>query len=368
MSFWARIQKTVQLGSGSGLPWLFKGQPVSSLVLRLMPTGSIPPALKVWGRQGGSLTTRVIALRRGTLLLVVSAALGAHAGGQSQSPAKTPEAPTTPESRRAVKFERNLVYGKAGGQELRLNLARPTEAAPNRPCIVFVHGGGWTGGDKDIYDEAIRFAAGKGYVGATVEYRLAPAHRFPAQVQDVKCAVRYLRAHAEQYGIDPKRIGAAGDSAGGQLVMMLGVTRPEDGLEGDGGWSGTSSAVQAVVSYYGPTDLGAADVPELSKWVVEAFLGAPAAKVPDVCRKASPIFYVHTGQAPILLLQGTVDPLVPTTQAVRMATAMSAAKAAGRVELIVGAAHGFSGAQQQHAIETTAAFFDEHLRAERITK
>ncbi len=324
-------------------------------IQRALPLGNVPRLEWLRGRQ------RI-------LLLVVSVASGAIAGGQSPSRAGTPTAPTALESPRAVKFERNLVYGKSGGQELRLNLARPVEAGPSRPCIMFVHGGGWTGGDKEAYDEAIRVAVEKGYVGVTVGYRLAPAHRFPAQVQDVKCAVRYLRAHAEQYGIDPKRIGAAGDSAGGQLVMMLGVTRPEDGLEGDGGWSNMSSAVQAVVSYYGPTDLGAPDVPMVSKWVVEVFLGAPAAKVPDLCRQASPLFYVHAGQAPLLLLQGTVDPLVPTTQAVRMATAMSAAKAAGRVELIVGAAHGFSGAQQQHAIEATTAFFDEHLRVDRAAK
>lgn len=341
---------------------------MSRIVLR-RKLANIAPALKARPRQRRSLNASVITLRRGTLLLLVSAALGAHAGGQSPSTAPPPATTLmAPESHPVVKFERDLLYGKAGGEELRLNLARPIGAAPARPCIVFVHGGGWTGGDKNMYDEAIRFAAGKGYVGATVGYRLAPAHLFPAQVQDVKCAVRFLRAHAEHYGIDPKRIGAAGDSAGGQLVMMLGVTRPEDGLEGDGGWSETSSAVQAVVSYYGPTDLGAPDVPELSKWVVTAYLGAPAAKVPDVCRKASPLSYVHTGQAPMLLMQGTIDPLVPTTQAVRMGMAMSAAKAAGRIEIMVGAAHGFSGADQQHAIEATTAFFDEHLRAARIGK
>ncbi len=102
--------------------------------------------------------------------------------------------------------------------------------------------------------------AQQGYVSATIGYRLAPKHKFPAQVNDVKCAIRFLRAHADEYGIDPNRIGACGFSAGAHLAMMLGVVQKKDNLEGDGGNPDQSSAVQAVVSYFGPTDLTAEDI------------------------------------------------------------------------------------------------------------
>src|SRR4051794_10569699 len=140
-----------------------------------------------------------------------------------------------------VQFTRDVVYGKGGGEDLKLNIARPKNpAAKKLPCIVFIHGGGWQMGDRAAHDWATWDAAHRGYVSATIGYRLAPKHKFPAQVNDVKCAIRFLRAHADEYGLDPDRIGACGFSAGGHLVMMLGVTSKEDGLEGDGGWADQS--------------------------------------------------------------------------------------------------------------------------------
>lgn len=266
-------------------------------------------------------------------------------------------APTTAPS---VEFHRDVAYGKADGTALHLDLARPSDVDHALPCVLFIHGGGWAHGSKSQFDLAIRTAAAKGYVAATVDYRLAPKFQFPAQVEDVKCAVRYLRSHAKQYGIDPDRIGALGDSAGGHLVLMLAVTRPTDGFEGSGGWKGTSSAVQAVVSWFGPTDLAAADMPEISKPIVREFLGAYPA--PELCHKASPITYVHQGECPILLLQGTIDPLVPYTQAVIMAKRMTDEHTPGRAELLIGAGHGFAADDLKHAIDASVAFLDEHLR------
>src|SRR3954451_7438253 len=159
-----------------------------------------------------------------------------------------------------VQFTRDVVFGKGGGEELKLNLARPADAARKRlPCVVFIHGGAWSAGDRAAHADDIRRLAALGYVAATGDYRLAPKHPFPAQVQDVKCAVRFLRAHAEPYGLDPDHIGAWGVSAGGHLALMLGVTQKEDGLEGDGGWPEQSSAVQAVIAFYPRTDLTAGD-------------------------------------------------------------------------------------------------------------
>jgi acetyl esterase/lipase len=135
----------------------------------------------------------------------------------SFAPARAADAPGD------VQFRADVVYGKAGDVELKLDLSRPKTDAKNLPCVVVVHGGGWAGGDKRQHDDITWEFARRGYVSATVGYRLAPAHPFPAQVQDVKCAVRYLRAHADKYGLDPNRIGAVGFSAGAHLSMMLGT-------------------------------------------------------------------------------------------------------------------------------------------------
>src|SRR5690348_692596 len=109
-----------------------------------------------------------------------------------------------------VQFTRDIAYGKGAGEDLKLNLARPKSDAKKLPCIVLIHGGGWTGGDRKDVDTVTWDAARRGYVAVTVGYRLTPKHRFPAQINDVKCAVRFLRAHADEYGLDPDHIGACG--------------------------------------------------------------------------------------------------------------------------------------------------------------
>jgi acetyl esterase/lipase len=180
----------------------------------------------------------------------------------------------------------------------------------------------------------------------------------------VKCAARYLRAHADKYGIDPGRLGAIGFSAGGHLSMMLGVTSKEDGLEGEGGWAEESSRVQAVVSFFGPTQLDADDIPERVKGILKNFIGGTAGEKPDAYRKGSPITYLSPNRevGPMLLLQGTADPLVPPTQAYKMADAMGKAGVSGRVEILPGLGHGWRGAELKRTADVSFAFFDEHLK------
>lgn len=261
-----------------------------------------------------------------------------------------------------VVFEEGIVYGTGGEQKLTLNLARPAEAEGALPCVVVIHGGAWRTGDKAAHNDQIREFARRGYVSATVGYRFCPKDPFPAQVEDVQCAVRFLRAHAEEYGIDPARIGAVGFSAGAHLSMMLGVLDDEDGLEGEGGWAEQSSKVSAVVSFFGPTDLMAKDFGETSKAVLKDFIGGTPAEKPDAHRRASPVTYVNEGDAVMLLFQGTKDPLVPHTQAYAMLEALTAAGVPGRVELLLGAGHGWSGAERERTVRETLAFFDEHLK------
>ena len=263
----------------------------------------------------------------------------------------------------SVEFVRDVVYCRAGGAELKLDLARPKIITRPLPCVVVLHGGGWTGGSRAELATVTWLFAGRDFVSASIDYRLAPTHHFPAAVEDVKCAIRYLRRHAQEYQIDPQRIGAAGFSAGGNLAMMLGTTRADDGLEGAGGWPEESSRVQAVVSFFGPTDLAAADVPETTRRIFGSYLGGTAAEQPATYRKASPLTYVRADSAPMLLFQGTADRLVPATQAVHMAEAMTRVGVAGRIELLVGAPHGdWVPAEIKRTTRASFAFFDTYLR------
>jgi acetyl esterase/lipase len=262
-----------------------------------------------------------------------------------------------------VQFQKDLVYGIGGGQELKLNLSRPKNpAAMKLPCVVVIHGGGWVAGDRATHDDITWALAQRGYVVATVGYRLAPAQTFPAQVEDVKCAVRFLRANAKKFGLDPDHVGAVGFSAGGHLSMMLGVTDPGDGLEGQGGHPDQSSRVQAVVSYYGPTDLTAGDWPDASKNILTTFIGGTLAEKREAYRRASPLTYVSAGDAPMLLFQGTKDPLVPHTQTYPLIDAMTRAGVPGRVELLAGADHGWGGPELLRTAHAALAFFEQYLR------
>ena len=262
-----------------------------------------------------------------------------------------------------VEFSRDVVYGKGGGEDLKLNIARPKGGAKNLPCIVFIHGGGWAGGDRTVHDDATWNMARQGYVSATVGYRLAPKHRFPAQVHDVKAAIRYLRAHADEHGLDPDRIGVCGFSAGAHLCMMLGTTDKDDGLEGEGGWADQSSAVQAVVAFFGPTDLAAADLPAITKPIVAGFIGGPLEEMGEAYKKGSPVTHVDKGDAPTLIIQGTKDHLVPHSQAYVMIDALTKAGVPGRAEILVGSGHGWPGNSPvfKHTINSMLAFFTEHL-------
>jgi acetyl esterase/lipase len=261
-----------------------------------------------------------------------------------------------------VIYAKDIQYGTGGDTPLFLDLARPEKASQPAPCVVVIHGGGWRGGNFKQHVPQILDFAKRGYVSATVQYRLVPKARFPAQIEDVKCAVRYLRANADKYGLDKDRIGAVGFSAGAHLSMLLGVMDKQDGLEGSGGNSEESSKVQAVVSYFGPTDLSADDIPETVIGLVNDFVGATKQENPAVRKAASPIIYVDKDDAPILMYQGTKDRLVPHTQAYAMADAMTKAGLPGRVELILGADHGWGNPELARTLTGTFEFFDQHLK------
>lgn len=208
-----------------------------------------------------------------------------------------------------VTVELNLSY-RAGNEAWKLDLASPSKSSEKpRPAIVFIHGGGWTKGDKrkgQFLNLALEYAA-KGYVCVSVNYRL-DATKLPC-IEDVKCSVRWLRAHAKKYSIDPSRIGAYGNSAGAHLATMLAVSHKEKRLEGDGPWKNFSSAVQAVVASATPTlprIRGAADF--------------------DV-KLIQPMSYIAADVPPMLLVHEESDPVVPVNQSDDFVKALQAAGA-----------------------------------------
>jgi acetyl esterase/lipase len=275
---------------------------------------------------------------------------------------KEKKAKAEPRAPAGVLHDKAVEFGTGGETTLHMDVARPENAPGRLPCIVVIHGGGWRGGNYKVHVPQIFEFAKQGYVAATVQYRLAPAGRWPAQIEDVKCAVRFLRANAEKYGIDKDRFGAVGFSAGAHLSMLLGVMDTKDGLEGNGGSAGESSKVQAVVSYFGPTDLSQKDFPANVNAMIYDFLGGLPDEKAEAFKAASPVTYVDKDDAPILHYQGTKDVLVPYNQAYLMADAMTQAGIPGRIELLVGANHGWGGAELLRTMAGTTAFFKEHLR------
>lgn len=274
---------------------------------------------------------------------------------------KGKKGPTVPAG---VEFLPDIEYGAGGGEKLRLDLAKPAKLDRAAPCIVVIHGGGWAQGDKKQHHDQIFKLAQQGYVAATVQYRFAPKHRFPAAVEDVKCAVRYLRAHADEHKINPSLLGAVGFSAGGHLAMMLGVMGKDNGLEGTGGNADQSSQVQCVVGFFGPTDLTRTDFTPTSVFLLSNFMGSTPEEDKGERKRASPVTYLDQGDAPLLIFQGTKDPLVPHTQALVMGEAMTKAGVPGRVELLIGGDHGGSwgAAEYVRVWDESLRFFGTHLK------
>ena len=261
----------------------------------------------------------------------------------------------------AFKAENDVPYTKVGDQELKLDLAYPEGAGPF-PGIVVIHGGGWRGGNKAAHRDLLERFAKRGYVAISPQYRFCPKDVFPAQVHDVKAAVRWLKSHASEYKLDPKRLGAMGFSAGGHLSLMLGVTDGDDGLEGDAAPDAPDTRVQAVVNYFGPTDLLAEDIPEVSKPLLRDFLGGDAKEKAELAKQASPNTFVTKDDPPILTFQGTKDPLVPHTQAIKLTEVMTAAGCKGRVELIINGGHGdWGGPEIERTLKMSEQFLDRAL-------
>ncbi len=227
----------------------------------------------------------------------------------------------------------DVVFGHGGDLDLKLDIALPGHGKGPFPALVYIFGGGWGfySGSRSQCAVAIMRAAEKGYVAATIDYRLTSVkengktkYTFPAQLYDAKAAVRWMRANASRYNIDPDRIGVVGWSSGGHLALLVGLVGPADGLEGDSGNVGYSSKVQAVVAMAGMVEAVSfyekTNAPQRVAWL----LGGDPKEVPDQYTKASPLTYVSADDPPVLFMQGDADTSCPPAQAELLAKKASA--------------------------------------------
>jgi acetyl esterase/lipase len=282
-----------------------------------------------------------------------------HAADSATSPKQT----TTKDGPGGTEIIRDLEIAKVGSDEpLLVDIARPKTAKAPMPAVLCVHGGGWSGGSKDGFrlDLAMR-----GYFVVSVGYRLAGKSLWPAQIEDCKLAVRWIRANAATYNVNPNKIGAWGHSAGGHLVACLGTMGTVAGLD-DGPYPGISSEVQAVVDYAGPSDLSLYfhQKPPLN------LFGPEGQGHPEVMEKASPIRYVTSHSAPFFIAHGDHDHAVPIEQGAMLADALK--KAGVPVEYIVvkDGGHSLGGLPTDPPCEPTsnelremsATFFDKYLK------
>jgi acetyl esterase/lipase len=253
-----------------------------------------------------------------------------------------------------VKIIPDLEYARVGDVSLKLDLYVPA-GKPNPPLIVWVHGGAWRSGSKG--NPPIKKLVDGGYALASVDYRLSPQAKFPAQIHDIKAAIRYLRTVSPHWNIPSDKIVIAGDSAGGHLAALVGVSNDDTNLEGTvGNDLKQSSAVQGIISFYGGSDLTtildqstpkglAMRVPAL-----ELLLGGQPQDVPALARQASPVFYVNAHSPPLLLFHGDQDQQMPINQAHELCGTYEKVHAQVEFNVVHGAGHG------------GAAFYDaEHL-------
>jgi acetyl esterase/lipase len=243
---------------------------------------------------------------------------------------------------------------------------------PPRPLIVWIHGGGWIGGNKD-HCPAVALVK-DGFVVASINYRLSSEAKFPAQIEDCKAAIRWLRAHAKNYNIDVNHVGVWGASAGGHLAALLGTSGDVKDLEGGGDNLDQSSRVQAVCDWYGPTDLlqftrqaidaklpNAQHAGDAESLLGRLFGGAPAQKA-DLAKSANPITYITKDDPPFLIMHGDQDQVVPLAQSQLLLDALKAASIDVSFEVVKGRGHGDLNVNGLDAFQQVREFFIKNLK------
>jgi arylsulfatase A len=303
----------------------------------------------------------VITMRHLILLSLLS--LAVHA----QQPQAAKPAPTklAPEVTAALEAHPDVVYARYGQREMQLDLWKPKAADKPLPAILCIHGGGWYKGERSSMANLAQALAAKGFVTATMSYRLSGEAKFPAAIQDCKAAVRFLRANAAKFGIQSAAIGVTGLSAGGHLAALLSTSGGVRELEGDGGHADASSAVQAGIAMGAQSDLESPRIGELSSKPDDpfycTFLGDSQSKLPQIYALASPRHHLDRNDPPLLFMTGALDD--PSTHATETRPDLEKLGIPTSLVLIPQAPHAFLG--QQKAFDTCVSasveFFTKHL-------
>jgi acetyl esterase/lipase len=302
-------------------------------------------------------------------LALIIVALGITPGVPSQAPATAPSTSQTPAQMPAASMENapivtqpDVTYGTVGGHPLLLDIYQPAASASGlRPAVILIHGGGWTSFDKTTMHGMATFLARSGFVAFSVDYRLmhGAENLWPIQLDDVQHAVRWIRANAAKYGVDPDHIGAFGHSSGAQLAALLGMEEARE--TSDPVLAKYSSKVQAVVDVDGPTDFtthGDSD----GDIFLTAFFGGDYVHHPAVWQDASPVFHVSRNSSPFLIVHGTHDEYVPITQAQELADKLK--QAGVPVKFVkIDDVHTFQTPEARRLLAVeTQAFFNQYLR------
>jgi len=262
--------------------------------------------------------------------------------------------------------QQDFAFAKVDGQELKLRLFMP-EGVKNPPLVVYIHGGGWRVGNYK--NCPVQWLAEEGYAVASVGYRLSQVAQFPAQMHDVKAGLRWLRAHAGEYGYNAGEVVVVGHSAGAQLAMLLGMAADHKELEGTvGEHTDQPTRVAAVVEFFGPSDflLRSTNQPEKTEpksSPVHKLLGGSVEKNPDKAKLASPVFHVGPGDPPLLVIHGTKDTTVFYDQAGRIVEAYRKAGLEVEEVKVEGAGHGGKRFKQQDIKGKVLAFLAKYLKA-----
>lgn len=265
-------------------------------------------------------------------------------------------------ARAEPRVEKDVVYGEPGGTKLRMDIYRPDGPGPH-PAVLMIHGGGWIGGDKSGYQQMGRFLAGQGYVACAVGYRLAPQFPYPAAFDDCQRAVRWIRAHARDYQVDRRAVGALGASAGGHLVGMLACRDTRD--NSDRALSKFSSRPNAVVPYYGAFELVRMWDIEQARRPLTAWLGGGPEGREKLYAETSPVALANRKACPHLIIHGDADTVNPVEQSRLYHEALRKHGVDSTLMILPGANHGWP-ADSDYAKQTDAAmleFFRKHLRA-----
>lgn len=307
----------------------------------------------------GGLIRRLIAI---LALIVLVFAMALLLQASAPSPGSVPF-----EYYKLNRVQRNVVYYTQADSALTMDIFYPDLAKSRTPAVIYIHGGGWYSGDKTtgagLYD--IPGLVKRGYVVAAVNYRLAPGFKFPVQIEDVRCAVRYLRVNADTLGIDAEHLGAFGDSAGGHLVALLGVTGDSDTDCASVG-NEFSSKVQAVVDIYGPTDLTAMYERNYSVHIEHVF-GTDDPNSGTI-KMASPINFVSSDAPPFLIIHGEDDDVILPDQSQALYQKLKSAGVSAELLMVKNCGHCFKSVggdispTRTEITDKIAQFFDQNLK------